>query len=146
MNDNFPKALGFVLEKEGYKTDDPRDPGKLTIWGMSIVYHPVEVAKMAKMSKEEAMKYASDLYFKNYWLLAGCDLLPYPKDMIIFDIAINPGFKLANELRSGPGTWQDYLFDRIAYYSDRVKEKPYKIINLRGWINRTIALRKLINK
>ncbi len=94
MKDNFSKALGFALEWEKYKTDDPRDPGKLTIWGWSIVYHPVEVARMAKMSKEEAMKYASDLYFKQYWLPAGCDLLLYPKDIIIFDIAINPGFKL----------------------------------------------------
>ena len=146
MNSNFAQALGFSLGWEGYKTDDPKDPGKLTIWGWSIVYHPVEVAKMAKMSKDDALKYASDQYLKQYWQPSGCDLLPYPKDIIIFDISINPGLDLANKLRSGPGTWQDYLFDRIAYYSDRVKEKPYKIINLRGWINRTIALRKLINK
>lgn len=144
MNSNFPKGLGFVLEKEGYKTDDPNDPGKLTIWGFSIVYHPVEVARMAKMSKEEAMKYASELYLKKYWLPAGCDLLPYPKDMIIFDVAINPGFKLVRQLKSGTGSWQDYLFDRIEYYSDRVKENPAKIIYFRGWINRTLALKDLV--
>jgi hypothetical protein len=66
--------------------------------------------------------------------------------VILFDIAINPGFKLVNQLRSGSGDWLEYLFDRILYYCDRVKEKPYKIIFLRGWINRTIALRKLIKK
>ena len=49
------------------------------------------VAKMARMSKEDALKYASDLYLKTYWLPAGCDILPYPKDVIIFDITINPG-------------------------------------------------------
>jgi hypothetical protein len=144
--DNFSKVLGFSLGWEGYKIDDPRDPGKLTIFGLSSVYHPVEVAKMAKMSTEEALKYASDLYLKKYWLPAGCDILPYPKDMIIFDVAINPGFKLVMELRSRPGTWQDYLFDRITYYCDRVKKNPAKIVFLRGWINRTIALRNLINK
>ncbi len=47
---------------------------------------------------------------------------------------------------SGPGEWQDFLFDRISYYSDRVKKNPAKIVFFRGWINRTIALRKLINK
>jgi hypothetical protein len=80
---------------------------------------------MAKMSKEDPFKYASELYLKTYWIPAGCDLLPYPKDVIIFDIGINPGFKLVNQLRSGSGDWLDHLFDRILYYCDRVKDLKF---------------------
>lgn len=146
MRDNFQKAIEFVLPWEGYKTDDPRDPGKLTIWGISVVYHPVEVARMVKMSKEEAMKYASKLYLEKYWIPSGCDFLPCPKDMVLFDIAINPGPGLAGSLRAGEGTWQDWLFKRIEYYSNRVKKNPAKLVFLRGWINRTLALRDLIER
>lgn len=144
MRESFSKIIGFTLEKEGYKTDDPKDPGKLTIWGISSVYHPIEVAKMARMSKEEAFKYASELYLKKYWIQAGCDNLPWPKDVILFEIAVNPGFKLVQKIMSGPRTWQDFLLDRESYHRDRVREKPYKKIFFGGWINRTLDLRDLI--
>jgi hypothetical protein len=141
MRENFGRAVAFALEKEGYKTDDPKDPGKLTIWGISMVYHPIEVAKMVRMSKEEAFKYASEIYLKKYWIHFRCDNLPYPEDWIVFDIAINPGVKLVGLLR---GDWRDYLFQRIGYYCDRVKERPYKLMFLRGWINRTLDLYRLV--
>lgn len=141
MRDNFQKALGFALRWEGYKTDDPRDPGKLTIWGWSSVYHPVEVATMARMSKEDALKYASDLYREKYWTPFKCDSLPYPQDIIVFDISINPGAKLVGLLR---GDWKDYLFQRISYYRELVKKAPYKRIYYGGWINRTLDLYNLV--
>ena len=146
MRENFNRALGFSLSREGYKTDDPRDPGKLTIWGFSALYHPVEVARMARMSKEEALKYASGLYLEKYWIPAGCDSLSCPKDLIIFDVSINPGFALVKTLLSGSGDWKDYLFDRIQYYNDRVIEKPARAIFFRGWVNRTLLLKKMIEQ
>lgn len=141
MRENFKRAVGFALEKEGYRVNDPRDPGKLTIWGISVVYHPAEVAKMARMSKEAAYQYASEIYRNKYWLPCRCDDLPYPEDWVVFDIAINPGVKLVGLLR---GDWKDYLFQRIGYYSDLVRKRPYKLMYLRGWINRTLELKKLI--
>lgn len=144
MNESFKKALAFTLPHEGYKTDDPRDPGKLTIWGWSMVYHPMEVARMAKLSREDALAYASDLYLKKVWLPAGCDLLPYPKDIVIFEITVNPGPKLGQMLKPAAFTWLDCLFLRIGYYIGRVKEKPYKIVYLKGWFNRTYELYKLV--
>lgn len=142
MKENFGRAVGFALEKEGYRTDDPRDPGKLTIWGISVVYHPVEVARMARMSKEEAYKYASEIYRNKYWVPFKCDDLPWPKDCIVFDIAINPGVKLVGLLR---GDWKDYLFQRIAYYRELVRKAPYKRIYYGGWVNRTLDLYKLVS-
>lgn len=143
MKETFGRAVAFALEKEGYKTDDPHDPGKLTIWGLSVVYHPAEVAKMARMTKEEAFKYASDIYFAKYWTPNRCDSLPFPDDWVVFDIAINPGVKLVGLLR---GDWRDYLFQRIGYYCDRVKERPHKLMYLRGWINRTLELKRMAER
>lgn len=143
MRETFQRAVRFALDKEGYKTNDPKDPGKLTIFGISMVYHPVEVAKMSRMTKEEAYQYASLIYLEEYWLPNRCDDLPYPEDIVVFDIAINPGVKLVGLLR---GDWRDYLFQRIAYYCERVRERPYKLTYLRGWINRTLDLYRLVKK
>ncbi len=143
MRKTFQRAVRFALDKEGYRTNDPKDPGKLTIWGISTLYHPVEVAKMARMSKEEAYKYASGIYLEKYWIPNRCDDLSCPEDIVVFDISINPGVKLVGLLR---GDWRDYLFQRIGYYCDRVRERPYRLVYLRGWINRTLDLKRLVER
>ena len=142
MNDNFQKAIAFTLPHEGYKVNDPRDPGKLTIWGISIVYHPVEVAKMVGMSKEGAMQYASLLYRKQYWGPAGCDNLPWPLDIVIFDTAVNLGIGRAMEFLAGGSDWVGVLFKRLAYYTTRKGAPLY----LKGWTNRVVDLYRYVTR
>jgi lysozyme family protein len=138
MKENFPKILRFTLDHEGYKSEDPG--GSMTIWGIASVYNPDDVKKMAEMPKVASMLYAQEIYHKKYWLEGGCDGMPWPWDVMVFDSMVNPGPKFALGPALNLGAWQDYLLGRIAYYNNKVREQPTKLKYLRGWIDRVLNL------
>lgn len=142
MNTNFNKAIDFVLKWEGYKSNHPADPGKLTIFGIASKFYPEEVAKMDKMSIEDARRYASEIYRREYWDKCACDSLPYPMDIIVMDTAVNMGVSKAIELKNKSTSWADYLFQRIRFYNRIAEKNPVFLI---GWINRALALYSLCN-
>jgi len=133
MKKDFDKTIKFVLLREGFISDEPHDPGKLTIFGISSRWYPAEVAHLKKLISEgkidEAKQYAIDFFYKEFWLKTGCDSLPYPFNLIVFDTAVNCG---------------SYLFKRIEYYASLKSINAKK--SLRGWINRVIHLYKLVKK
>jgi len=139
MND-FKKALQFVLKWEGFISNDPQDPGGLTIWGISYRSHKEAILEMEKLineqKKDEAFKIAEKIYYEVYWLKSECDKLPKPMGIIVFDTAVNMGRSRAKEFYDASTDWQDYLFNRIAYYTKCKNANIY----LKGWINRVIAL------
>jgi len=145
---DFDKAIKFTLLREGFISNEPHDPGKLTIFGISSRWYPKEVAHLKKLINkgkiEEAKKYAIDFFYKEFWLKSGCDSLPYPFNLIIFDTAVNCGRSRAKKLLNVYDDWQDYLFKRIEYYASLKSINAKK--SLRGWINRVIRLYRLIKK
>ncbi|MEW6096546.1 MAG: glycosyl hydrolase 108 family protein [bacterium] len=150
MKNNFDKALQFTLIWEGECSNDSLDPGGLTVYGISARYHPQQVKKMYDLyingEKEAAKDLAEAIYKQNYWDACDCDNLPNKVDIAIFDTAVNLGINKAKEFLNLSKSIDDILFNRIAYYCEKVKENPMKIKFLRGWINRVIALRKLIKE
>jgi len=137
---NFKEALQFVLKWEGFISNDPNDPGGLTIWGISYRSYPKEVLEIERLinevKKDEAFKIAEKIYYENYWLKAGCDKLSSPMDLVLFDTAVNMGRSRAKEFYDASTDWQDFLFRRIAFYTKCKNANLY----LRGWTNRVIAL------
>lgn len=133
---DFRKALKFVLKWEGGYVNDPNDPGGETKYGISKKAYPHEDIK--NMTIERATK----IYYENYWLKAGCDTLPFPFDIIIFDTSVNMGRRKAMELLNTYSDWRDYLLKRIEFYSKLKTAKYY----LRGWINRVMDLYNLVKK
>ncbi len=95
MKEWFDNILQFTLGYEKFKSNDPRDPGGLTIWGIASKYHPVAVSRMDKMSKEEAKKVASEIYWNEYWSAGNCDKLPEKTSQAHFDCCVNPGIGAA---------------------------------------------------
>lgn len=90
----FARALEFVLLHEGGEkiTDDPKDPGGLTRFGISARAYPnLDIAKLTKSQ-------ATDIYRRDYWLLGCCDGLPPPIAFMHFDCAVNMGINAANTL------------------------------------------------
>ena len=162
----FEDALKFVLKWEGFITNDPKDntpgmlinelakdPGGLTIWGISEKSHKEAVWKMYQLiqegKEEEAFEIAENIYYEVYWLKSECDKLPSPINIIVFDTAVNMGRSRAKEFfdkcfeyntddNLGYFSWQDYLFQRIDFYTKCEKANLY----LKGWINRVIDLYK----
>ena len=128
---SFESALEFTLRWEGGYSNDPSDPGGETKYGISKRYHPnVDV-------KNLTIDEAQEIYRMEYWNPSGCDSLPEPLDLIVFDTAVNMGIKRARSFLSETSDWRDYLFLRLSYYLGRRKQYPQFIF---GWLNRLLDL------
>lgn len=87
MRENLEKALKITLEFEGKDklSNRPSDRGGLTKYGISQKAYPN--LDIASLTRERAI----ELYIQDYWKPVRADDLPYPLDIICFDIAINHG-------------------------------------------------------
>jgi len=131
---DFEKALKFVLKWEGGYSNDPNDPGGETKFGICKRSYPeLDISKLT-------LEQAKEIYYKNYWLKSGCDELPYPFNIIVFDTAVNMGRRRAIEFLNAYNDWRDYLLKRLYTYSKFKQAKLY----FRGWANRTLDLYKII--
>mgnify|MGYP000931637104 CR=1 FL=1 len=151
MKETFEKALQFVLKWEGGYSNNPNDPGGLTIFGISQRSYPKEVAKMKELwkqgKKQEALNIAKEIYRKNYWDRVKGDELKYPFDIIVFDTAVNMGVRTAMQIYSAcQGDWKDYLFLRINRYKEIALANKNAQAFLLGWLNRVMDLYKTITK
>ena len=136
MKKDFEKALKFVLKWEGGYSNDPNDPGGETKFGISKRSYPeLDISKLT-------LKQAKEIYYQNYWLKTGCDELPYPFNIVVFDTAVNMGRRRAMEFLDAYNDWRDYLLKRLCTYSKFKQAKLY----FRGWANRTLDLYKLIKE
>lgn len=83
----FDRALAFVLHHEGGEkiTDDPRDLGGLTKWGISKRAYPD--LDIRALTRDDA----AAIYRRDYWQAARCDDLPPAVAMMVFDTAVNQG-------------------------------------------------------
>ena len=143
-SEEFRESLQFVLKWEGFISNDPHDPGGLTIWGISYKSHPKEVLEMERLinavKKQEAFAIAEKIYYENYWLKIESDKEKFPWNLILFDTAVNCGVSRACKLWLETITWQEYLIGRIEFYAGLPTAKDF----LRGWVNRVIDLYKFV--
>ena len=136
MKNNFKIAVDFVLAHEGGYSNNPKDPGGETHWGISKRSWPLlDIKALTK-------KQAKEIYRSSYWDSIFLDEEPFPKDIIIFDTAVNIGVGNASELFLKSTCWRDAILRRIEYYT---KLKNFKYFG-RGWVNRCIDLAHLIEK
>ena len=143
-NELFNKALHFVLNMEGGFVDDPDDRGGATNKG--ITQGTYDSYRKSKKKALQSVKNITDvevcdIYYKNYWLKAGCDKMTAVFAVIAFDTAVNMGvgrikeFMLAAEYKST----DKFLLARIAKYVEFAKKGNQKKFLL-GWLNRVFRL------
>lgn len=85
---NFDRAFVELLGNEGRYSNDPRDPGGETMWGITI-----EVARengYVGAMEEMDQSIAKTIYERKYWLPAFDNLL-YQVAFQVFDGAVNSG-------------------------------------------------------
>lgn len=136
MRENFPRALKFVLAHEGGYSNNPKDPGGETNFGISKRAHPsVDIKALTPGA-------AGAIYLAEYWVAAGCDQRLYPYDVVTFDTAVNMGVARAVELIEAEGerNWRDLLISRINWYADAAMANRRKKLFLHGWVNRCCDL------
>lgn len=146
---NFDKAFQLVIGAEGGYSNDPRDPGGETKYGICKRSYPNEDIKNLTLAR------AKLLYKRDYWDVTKCDDLPYPLDLFVFDAAANQGVGTAAMLlqracgvmqdgKIGPGTIAAatpdraamFMADRAVRYAGTANADTY----LRGWLKRLFTL------
>ena len=136
MKESFDRAIDIVIGLEGRKTtNDPNDPGGLTVWGLSARYNP----EVYRGMPEAAIK---DVYYRKYWKTSGCDIAPYPFDICLFDGAVNPQDDKTKPsagnreiMLQNPRNWEAFLLLRMVRYMKNSK-REYVL----GHIQRIIRL------
>lgn len=80
----------LLLKHEGGAriTDNPKDPGGLTKWGISLRAYPkLGTAGIRALTREQALR----IYYDDYFIKPGCWLLPRAMAYILFDACVNQG-------------------------------------------------------
>lgn len=142
MKSNFDRAFELIIGLEGGYTDDPDDPGGPTKYGIAQNYNKEVDVKNLTLNE------AKGIYYRKYWLPAGCNEAEYPMDICLFDGAVNPQddpdmpFKGNQELLNmKPENWQEFMIFRMERYMKRSKSKFVK-----GHIFRVLKLCKQIKE
>jgi len=130
---NFDRAMEFILKWEGLYSNDTRDSGGETKYGISHKAYPMLDIKTLGIED------AKLIYEKDYWKASGADKLDWPMCLVVMDTAVNMGVGRAKGFAEKAFNWTDYLFLRIEHYA-----KLNKPMYLRGWLNRVIDLHKTI--
>lgn len=136
--------LPFLWEWEGTKfendSDDPGNyvNGKLvgTKYGIDARSHPKTDIK--NLTEETA----AAIYFDEYWQANRCEKMPYPMGEVFFDTCVNCGRGRADKLLQISRGAAGFLDARDAFYKRLAEARPRSRKYLKGWLNRTSALRR----
>lgn len=127
----FGQAMRFVLAHEGGEVNHPEDHGCYTKWGIAQKFNPQ--VNVATMELEQAKR----IYREKYWEPAGCDALPWPLALTVFDMAVNAGTGTAIKLL-GNADFAKYNEHRRSYYRSLATFATFG----QGWLNRVDAIEK----
>lgn len=164
---SFDKSIEFVKLREGGYSNNPKDPGGETNFGIcKRAYPDLNI-------KDLTWEQAKAIYKKDYWDVMHCQDMPEDIAHLVLDFGVNSGpanaIKILQKALNnydnsltvdgviGPKTiaackkcmhtpdmCADMLDLRIDFYVDLVIAKPAMLSFLRGWINRVKLNRKFI--
>ena len=113
---DFDKAFELVIAQEGGYSNDSRDSGGQTKWGISKTAYPdVDIYNLT-------LEQAKAIYKRDYWDAVKGDELPYPMNIFVFDSAVNQGVAPAIKmLQKAVSVAQDGILGRDTLFA--VKRK-----------------------
>ena len=142
--ESFTMCMIFIAEAEwsnrddGGYTNNPADPGGETKYGISKKAYPTLDIKNLK--KPDA--YA--LYYRDYWLPSGADLLAFPLAAEVFDCAVNQGVGRSQQFLKETDNWRAFSSLRRVFYLDLIVKNPKLGVFKNGWLNRLNRLENFI--
>lgn len=100
MKSNYNDCLSRLLKDEGGYTNDPRDPGGATNFGITIADYRKYINKYgtAEDVKNMTVGDAKRIYKPKYWDVMGCDELTSGVDYTVFDYGVNSGVGRARKV------------------------------------------------
>lgn len=137
MNPRFLAFMPFIFEWEGEEYEnDPHDPGGATKFGIDQRSHPgVDIKNLTKDQ-------ATDIYWSE-WIADGCDEKGSPFAEVFFNCAVNMGLSRAKQFDAGVNgeDAKGFLDLQESYYRKLASSHKNFQKYLKGWLNRTTALR-----
>lgn len=131
---SFEKSISRVLSHEGGYANNPLDPGRETMWGITarVARENGYKGEMRFMPREEAIR----IYHSSYWLPTRCEELHPALAFQLFDAAVNSGPTQAIRwLQKSVGVTEDGIFGPITLSAvkgmDYLKN-PIKFLISRG--------------
>lgn len=119
MRTSYDRAFPLTVGLEGKPC---WDEGGFTIWGLA--------SRWNKVNPSTTLEQAKVMYLDGYWKPAGCDDVPFPMDICLFDSQVNPqndpkwnngGNQEIMNLK--PENWQEYNLFRMIRYMRNSKRK-----------------------
>lgn len=106
----FEEAVRVILDLEGGYSNNPRDPGGETNFGIAKKWHPDLDVK--NMSRKDAM----DIYKEEYWNAMSLEFFPPSLRLMLFDCAVNQGVTKAKEFAcTAFGISRYYRLDKLYF-------------------------------
>ena len=129
---NRDASISKTLTYEGGYTNDPRDPGGATNYGITIydarLYwkHDASPADVKAMPKSVAI----EIYRQKYWAKLGCDARPTGVDFVEFDFGVNSGNARALAYRK---EFDAYSLRPVAYVKAYCAKRSSFLHGLKTW-------------
>jgi lysozyme family protein len=129
---NREASISKTLTYEGGYTNDPRDPGGPTNWGITIADARMYWKSGATPEDVKAMpkSVAIDIYRQKYWAKLDCDNRASGPDFVDFDYGVNSGVGRVTALRK---TLDPQKLAPIAYVKAACAARSSFLHGLRTW-------------
>lgn len=149
MTELFNRALQFVLKWEGGYVNNPNDLGGCTNKGITQNTYDGWLSSKGLAKKDVKNitdKEVEEIYYKNYWLKAGCNNMSEKFAILCFDTAVNMGVSRVSEfLKAAEYKYPEkFLLARAEKYNEFAKVASQRGF-LHGWLNRLFDLKKFVN-
>jgi hypothetical protein len=137
MSPRFLAFMPFIFEWEGGYDNDPDDPGGETKYGIDKRSHPeVDIKNLTREKAQE-------IYWTDYWVHNRIEGMQSPFAEVFFNACVNCGRGRADKLATASnGSARGFLDTQDAFYRRLASARPASKKYLKGWLNRTAALRK----
>ena len=150
MNETFKQGLKFVLKWEGGYVNNPNDKGGATNKGITQNTYNSWLKSQGKAGKDVRNITDSEveqIYYKNYWLAAGCNKMTSKLAVLVFDTAVNMGISRAKQfLKAAQWRYPDkFIQAREEKYKEFAQYGNQNIF-LKGWLNRLNDLKNFIKQ
>lgn len=149
-SNNFTKAMQFVGKWEGFYSDDKADPGGKTKYGISdagdgTIDGLIDIDRDGAgdvLVPDLTWEQALEVYWKHYWIPAGCNERSVEEAVAIFDTAVNCGVGRAVKWWKENPNLKDFINRRVMHYNNVIDRNSELSKFRKGWLNRVVDLRK----
>ena len=139
---NAKRSFQFTLRWEGGDryTNDPKDPGGETKYGISNRYN--KDIDIKNLTPEKAMY----IYLDRYWFPSGADDLDYPLCLVVFDTAFLCGVGRASHWLRETQDPYEYLELRKQFHIEKARDNEWARKFIGGWLNRVSDLKRVLDE